>query len=152
APPDHVILALFSGSWLLALSETNLTDLELVGDVLEKYRLPAYTLEFIATSGHEHDPALAPLRARCLLSAGRISEFASLWEIHGSRWSEDPRQKLYHDAWLAGWETGTRSFEAMLRLKEAAAEEGNRGLTAARLLLLAAPRRGGPDDVRLALA
>jgi predicted Zn-dependent protease len=152
ARPENVILVLFSSSWLLSLTETNLSDLGLTTDLLEKYRLPEYGLHMLHESPHGNDPALAPIRARCSLSAGKAPEFAALWRTYESVWDDDPRQKLYHDAWTAGWESSAGSIEAMFRLKEALQDPGNPGLTAARLLLLAGARRGTPDDLAMALA
>lgn len=151
ARPDHVVAALFSSTWLLALTGTNGLDLELAADVLEKYRVAGYGLDLLEASGRVGDPALAAVRARCLFSAGRVEPFLQLWEANAAAWGADARQRLYHDAWRAGWDTGTPAVEALLRLKEATREAGNLGLTAARMVLLAATRRGTPDDVALAL-
>lgn len=149
--PEDTVLGLFGGSWLLALTHTNAADLELVLDVLEKHRLSAYALEILGPPPADESPAQQAARARSLITAGRAEEFAALWRTRRATWESDPRQRLYHDAWLAGWDSGTPAIEAMLRLKAASAAEGNPGLTAARLLFLAAVRRGGADDVALAL-
>ena len=151
ARSDQVILTLFSGGWLLALTQTNLTDLELMLDVLEKYRLPSLALDVLDASAYANDPTVAPVRARCLLTAGRDQEFLALWRTYSGVWEADSRQSLYHTAWRAGWEEGVGGIEAMQDLRKATERDGNEGLTAARLLILAGGRRGTPDDLELAL-
>ncbi|MBX3745101.1 MAG: hypothetical protein KF833_07305 [Verrucomicrobiae bacterium] len=151
ARPDHVTAALFSSTWLLALTGTNVSDLELAADVLEKYRVAGYGLDLLEASKLEAEAKLAAVRARCLFSVGRVEAFLALWEANATAWGADARQRLYHDAWRAGWDTGTPAVEALLRLKEATREGGNLGLTAARMVLTAGTRRGTPDDVALAL-
>lgn len=151
ARSDQVIPALFSTSWLLALTRTNEPSLGLCLEVLEKYRLPDLALRILEDSGLADSPALQPSRARCLLSTGKHDDFQKLWAAHADTWSHDTRQRLYHDAWLAGWETGSPSIEALVRLKAALALPGNLGTTAARLLILVAPRKGVPEDLALAV-
>lgn len=151
ARPEHSILVLFSTSWLLPLGRTNLADLELAADTLEKYSLSAYSLVTLESAVHGNDPALAGVRARSLFAGGRVEEFLALWRTHESAWKSDPRMRLYHDAWVAGWSTGVPAIDALQRLRAATREEGNPGLTASRLLLKAGVRRGGPDDVAIAI-
>ncbi len=150
ARPDQAILALFSSSWLLALSQTNITDLELSSDVLEKYGLPAYALEILGEAAQGNDPSLSPVRARCLFAAGRVEEFLSLWRTH-PEWGKEMRMRLYHDAWQAGWDSGVVAIDALQRLRDSVGLPGNDGLTAARLLLVAAVRKGGPADAAVGI-
>lgn len=152
ARSDQVIPALFSTTWLLALTRTNEASLALCLDVLEKYRLPDLALRFLDESPHTNAPLLQPGRARCLLAAGKPDLFIPLWETHAASWQNDPRQRLYHDAWMAGWGTGTAAIEALVRLKQALELPGNLGTTAARLLIVSAPRKGVPEDLALAVA
>lgn len=152
ARSDQVIPALFSTTWLLALTRTNEASLALSLDVLEKLRLPDLALRFLDESPHPEAPVLQPGRARCLLAAGKPDEFIRLWETNAMSWQDDRRQRLYHDAWTAGWGTGSPSIEALVRLKTALELPGNLGTTAARLLILAGPRKGVPEDLALAVA
>ncbi|MCC6232853.1 MAG: hypothetical protein IT580_09435 [Verrucomicrobiales bacterium] len=151
APPDHAMSGLLSASWLLALGGTNASDLTLSADVLEKFRLPLVALEWLDTLT-EASPELDAARARCLLSAGQADAFDRAWSQHATAWASDPHMQLYRDAWVAGWDSGSASLEAMLRLKTALQQPGTQGLTAARLLLRSAARQGVAEDLELALA
>lgn len=151
ARPENLLLSLFSSSWLLALTGTNAVDLALTAEVLEKYRVPDLALEWLDTAPSAGQADLARVRARCLLSAGKAEGFADLWKAHREAWQGEAAMAVYHDAWQAGWDTGSPAIEAMARLRESTRRPGRDGLTAARLLLLAAVRRGGPEDVEHAI-
>jgi len=151
ARPDRTLFAIRSASWVVALSRTNLTDLALIGEVMERYGRPRVALAWMAGIALDQDPALEKARAKCLLSAGRWEAFADRWRAHGAGWKEDPILSLYQDAWLGTTDDRTAGLEATGRLKEALGVEGERGLTAARLLILVAAVKGQVDDLGRAL-
>ncbi len=151
ARTDWTHFAIRSASWLLALTKTNLSDLTLVGSVMERYGRPRMALAMMAPIARDEDPDLEKARARCLLSSGRLDAFEELWMTRGEAWKDDPVLAMYHDAWLGATDDRTPGLEATRRLKDALRTEGEPGLTAARLLILVAATKGQADDLGQAL-
>jgi hypothetical protein len=151
AEADRSLFAIRSASWLLALTRTNLADVALVGDVLERYGRPRVALGWMTGLAWDQDPALAKAHAKCLVSAGQWDAFADRWRVHGAQWKDDPILAMYQNAWLGATDDRTAGLEATARLKASLGAEGETGLTAARLLILVAASKGQVDDLGLAL-
>jgi tetratricopeptide (TPR) repeat protein len=151
AEADRALLAIRSASWLVALTRTNLADVALIGDVLERYGRPKVALSWMTGVAWVQDPGLAKPHAKCLLTAGQWEAFAELWRAHGAVWKDDPILAMYQDAWLGGTDDRTSGLEATVRLKGALGVDGETGLTAARLLILVAAVKGQVDDLGLGL-
>lgn len=151
ARTDRTLFAIRSASWLMALTQTNLADVALIGEVLERYGRPKVALNWMSGLPLDANLELEKARAKCLLSAGRLDLFAERWRQHGTRWKDDPILAMYQDAWLGSTDDRTAGLEATVRLKEALRVEGEPGLTAARLLILVASAKGQLDDLGRAL-
>jgi tetratricopeptide (TPR) repeat protein len=151
ADADRALFAIRSASWLVALTRTNVADVALIGDVMERYGRPRVALSWMTGLAVDSNQALARARAKCLLSAGQWDAFAELWRVHGAQWKDDPNLAMYQDAWLGATDDRTAGLEATARLKGSLGVDGEKGLTAARLLILVAAVKGQVDDLGLAL-
>lgn len=152
APVEDGLLAISATTRLLGLTHTNLNDLRLAAEVLEKFGQPRSALEAFAAVREGSAETLAPVRARCLASAGDFRGFAKLWERHGARWEGVPELAPYHDAWVAVSGAGTTAAEAAARLQARLEQPGTPGILAARLLLEVAAQRSEVGWTESALA
>jgi tetratricopeptide (TPR) repeat protein len=153
SPPDDVALALASIGWLLALRDPHPTDLPCIAEVLEIHQRPEAALLLLQKIPEDHDDTIDRIRARCLWSAGRDTEFHRLWQSHAERWHTDPDLVLYHLAWRAASlpaET-EESTSAWKQLRIAAEQPGRAGTQAARRRFQAAARSGRLEDLHQAL-
>ena len=149
---DRTIYVLRSSTWLMALGGTNVVDVGLAAEVLERYGRSRVGLAWLGSVRGNSSESLDKIRARCLLSSGRFDAFADLWRKRESEWKDDPILSLYNDAWLASTDDRTSGLSANVRLKEALKGTGESGLVAARMLALTASIKGQVDDLGLALA
>jgi hypothetical protein len=147
--PEQGALAIGTASWLLALTGTNLADVILVADVLERYGQPRSALARLAEVASRADDGAEKVRARCLFSAGFYGEFEELWRTNQTTWASDPLLARYQDAWQVATDDRSGGLESALRLKQALEAPGGEGLVAARLLHQAAARRGLAEEVAL---
>lgn len=151
ASSDRSLFAMRSATWLMALTRTNVAELALIGEVMERHGRPRVALAWLAGIPEGQDMALEKVRARCLLSAGMPDAFAARWRAHEPVWKDDPILGLYRDAWVAMTDDRTAGLSATVGLKAALGLEGEPGLAAARLLAMVAAAKGQADDLGLAL-
>lgn len=153
APPDDVALALASIGWLLALRDQHPTDLPCIAEVLEIHQRPEAALALLQKVSVGLDDAIDRVRARCLWSAGRDTEFHRLWQSQGETWPTDPDLTQYQLAWHAANlpAESEQAISAWNHLRAAAEQPGRAGTQAARRCFQAAARTGRLEDLHQAL-
>lgn len=127
--------------WLLRLTQTNLSDLELVAEVLPSLGLHQTLAPLLSERLDRLTPRLQAAYLKLLFTQGRWEEFADRWAALNSTPLADAELPLYHDAFLAGAKSGAEADAARARLQAALATPEHRTL-AAQLLLEGASRRG----------
>ncbi len=129
--------------WLLRVNGTNSTDVDLIArvcDHFEWYDAAEYFLGHVPPE-RLSDGAEAVL-IKSLFQQNRLPDFAQRLEKSGER-LKDPELNLYRLAYRAGWSEGG-STEALAEL-ERAAQSGENGDRAGRLLLRAAAQKNKGD-------
>lgn len=142
---DEVPQAAHQALWLLRLTHTNLSDLELVAEVLPALGLHPVVAPLLSERLDQLTPRLQAAYLKLLFTQGRWQEFADRWASLPSDTPPDPELSLYHDAFVAGSTSGEDARAARTRLNAALAAPEHRTL-AARLLLEVASRRGDATD------
>ncbi|MBI3414132.1 MAG: hypothetical protein HY043_02240 [Verrucomicrobia bacterium] len=135
---------------LLRLSNTNLLDIELTARVYEKFHFHEWVLELLEPYGQKARPPLDGLYLRALFHAGRIDQFAGLWDQLAEASRNDPRNALYHSAYLAGWSKPATARPAKEKL-QAALENSDLKVTACRLQMLVCIREEDASGYQAAL-
>ncbi|MBI4664735.1 MAG: hypothetical protein HY735_38595 [Verrucomicrobia bacterium] len=126
--------------WLLALTATNLTDLELVAQVLARFGRSDLVLDFLEPQKKALTPKLEAAYLKALLFEGRVGSFSNRWNLVSRKAAMDEELRLCHAAWDSGW-SGARTQPDSLRMLRAALDDSGPGILAARLLLIVACRR-----------
>lgn len=127
--------------WLLRLTRTNLSDLELVAEVLPPLGLQLTLAPILAERLDQLTPRLQAAYLKLLFTQGQWAEFADRWATLGPEQGNDPELPLYHDAFLAGSKAGAEANAARTRLNAALATPQHRAV-AAQLLLEVSSRLG----------
>ena len=102
-PPEFAGYAANRALWLLGLSKTNLTDLALVTETLEKIEEDAFVSNLAASKARLLPVSALGAVARANFRLGRMSEFDSMWQINPDALSKQSDTALYRMAWEAGW-------------------------------------------------
>ncbi|MDA1275364.1 MAG: hypothetical protein O2960_15170 [Verrucomicrobia bacterium] len=132
--------AIQSSFWLLNLTATNRSDLDLAGEVLEVCKLPDLLVQRVAPLKDALSVELEARYLKSLFQIGEIVEFEQVWTRSWKRHSEDSALQLYRAAHLAGWGDFDQRLESLAKLDRAAASE-NLWLPANRLQLVVSARR-----------
>ncbi|MHC1764149.1 MAG: hypothetical protein AB9869_07565 [Verrucomicrobiia bacterium] len=136
--------------WLIRLTKTNITDLELAGRVLSEFELNEALRYVLAPHRSQLTPPLAAAYLKALFKDGQIAEFGARWNELGARVQDDPEIPLYRAAYLAGWGPPGTITEARQTL-EAALQDPARRVLANRLKLAVSARELKTDDYGQAL-
>ncbi len=107
-PPPYAINQTF---WLLRLTQTNATDLDLVARVYDQFHLDEYSLALLEPQRTPLSPAAERILAKALFNAGRMDVFARRFEKHANEWASDPELRLYRAAYQVGWGKPDRAAE-----------------------------------------
>lgn len=102
-PPEFTAYAANRAVWLLGLSKTNLTDLALVTETLEKIEEDAYVSNLALSKAKLLPASALGAVARANFRLGRMGEFDNLWQINPDALGKQPETALYRIAWEAGW-------------------------------------------------
>ncbi len=102
-PPEFSGYAANRALWLLGLSKTNLTDLALVTETLEKIEEDAYVSNLASSKAKLLPTSALGAVARANFRLGRMAEFDSLWQLNPDALGKQPETALYRMAWEAGW-------------------------------------------------
>lgn len=146
-PPQFQGPALARAFWLLRLTSTNLADLELSGDVFEKFGLNEYLAGLLSSRESVLTSPLQKIYLRVLFNNGRVADFDRFWKnhCHEAALADDPELQLYRSAFEAGWGTPTEAVRAGARLKEKF-NDANLRVAARQLDLLVCERRNDVPD------
>lgn len=136
--------------WLIRLTQTNITDLELAGRVLSEFELNEALRYVLAPQRSQLTPPLAAAYLKALFKDGQIAEFGARWNELGTRIQDDPEISLYRAAYLAGWGPPGTITEARQTL-EAALQDPARRVLANRLKLAVSARELKTDEYGQAL-
>ncbi|NLH74850.1 MAG: hypothetical protein GX456_17510 [Verrucomicrobia bacterium] len=141
-PRHHTAMAVQNGLWLVQLSRTNLTELELVAGLFDRFLLDDFVVALLEPVEDKLSPALETAYAKALFMSRNPSRFAARWARLQARGiaTDDPRLKLVHSAYMAGWTDG-ESAEAGQRALDDAKENAGSALLANRLQLIVSERR-----------
>ena len=90
-------------AWLLRLTGTNDTDLELVVRMFRHYQADDYIVALLATRVESLPPVLVAELAKANFRFGNISQFGDLRQRVGSGLPADNDWPLYDAAWRWGW-------------------------------------------------
>lgn len=149
-PLSQVSRSLYRINWMLQLSGTNQTDLELAAQTLDRYGLAEDVFTLLSPRADQLPPHLEPAYLKALFQVGRYEEFGRRWERFSAAGTPDPELILCREAYLAGWGPPETHREHRERL-QAALDDPERGAYACRLEMVAAVRRQDAAGYRAAL-
>lgn len=141
-PRNHTAMAVQNGFWLVQLSRTNLAELELVASLFDRFLLDDFVVAMLEPLEDKLSPALETAYAKALFMSRNPSRFAAFWARLQARGiaTDDPRLKLVHSAYMAGWTDG-ESAEAGQRALDDAKEVAGSAILANRLQLIVSEHR-----------
>ncbi|MFM8360462.1 MAG: hypothetical protein ACKOET_18080 [Verrucomicrobiota bacterium] len=142
AAPDPKWLGqvLARGSFLLQLSQTNQSDLELVARVFHRYELDDWVVARLQARIESLTPAGAATLAEALFSAARMRELGELYDRHPATPGVDDSARLCHAAWRAGWGPAPGVRAALDELQAAIGIESTRVAARRRRLVVHSAR------------
>lgn len=106
--------------WLLRLTRTNQSDLELCVKFLDKFQMHDQVYELLAPMTNGLTPPLEVAMAKATFFESRFTEFSRCWEKLSPQQKEDPELALCHAAFLATWGPHETSGAGRQRLLDAA--------------------------------
>jgi predicted Zn-dependent protease len=136
--------------WLLKLTGTNIADLELAADVLERFRYYEPILAMIEPKVSQITPALAAIYLKTLFNEGHMAAFDARWEEFKRLPLNDPELPVYRAAYLIGWGSTDMVADARRRL-DAATDDPALRILAYRLKLVLATQQLNVSDYAQAL-
>ncbi len=103
--PQKKYLKLGAGTalWLLRLTATNRSDLDLVAQYFARYELDQYVALLLRPVETNLSPAQAREYLKSLYNLGFMESFGQAWDRYKPVVSGDPELALYRSAWQAGW-------------------------------------------------
>jgi hypothetical protein len=140
--------ALGQGLWLLRLSETNSTDLDLVAQICDRFEQSPALLSLLQPRSQQLTAVQRKAWLKALFRAGFADDFAK--QIRPADTAADPELALYEAAHRAGWNSGRTADEGLALLKSRRADPMT-ALLATHLELLVAARKSRPEDCHAAL-
>ena len=126
--------------WLLRLTETNRTDLEIVAKVLARYDRSDVLLDLLESRKQNLTQALEAAYLKALYQTGRTGEFRNRWPKVRSELAADEELPLYHAALEACREPLAGASDAVGTLRAALNQPALRTL-ACRLLMTVCQHR-----------
>jgi predicted Zn-dependent protease len=129
--------------WLLRLTQTNATHLELAARVFERNQLHDFLLDLLEPRKETLSPALEAIYLRSLFHQGQMDEFAQRWEQNAAQLGTDRELALYEAAYRAGWGPVGAQAEARREVASALSDPA-RQVLANQLLLRVALARSDP--------
>lgn len=135
AEPKHLSVAFSRALWLMRLTGTNVVDLGLASEILERFDLHEYQIRLLAPKLNELNPRQESALLKALFQTGAVNQFADRWKRLPAAQQTEPELALHHDAYLAGWGPPETTAEARQRLG-AARSNPKLQVLANRLLLI----------------
>ena len=108
--------------WLLNLSQTNRTDLELTCQVLEHYQLHSETLQLIDHYPQAQTTLMEQHYLKALFKSGDEQKFHEHWLVSTDQTRNEPELNFYRQAYEAARATGVQRASIAASLKETAPE------------------------------
>lgn len=142
-PGAESAAAIHRALWLLRLTQTNATHLELAARVFERNQLHDFLLDLLEPRKENLGPTLDAIYLRSLFHQGQMEQFAQRWEQNAARFSADRELALYEAAYRAGWGPVGAQTAAQREL-ESALSDPARQVLANQLLLRVALARTDP--------
>ncbi len=131
--------------WLLRLTETNVSDLALVAEVLERKGYGDYVTGLLAAKTDVLTPRLESIYLKALFDQGNWRAFDARWKQAGPKRPDDPELQLYRAAYLAIGGSPAEAVESLQLLEEALANPDRR-VSACRLRLTVSAARNETAD------
>jgi hypothetical protein len=125
---NYVGAALQQAFWLLRLTHTNQTDLELTDRILEHYGLHTVLLQLLRPMEDRLSPTLAASYLKALFNSGQIDLFRKFWDQRANQLPNDPELPIYHAAYQAGWGDASVASNAWARLDAGQTDGSTRSL------------------------
>ncbi len=148
--PKYLGSTLWQAAWLLRLTGTNRTDVELAAQVYDKFQLHDQVLRLLTPAQNRLTDPEEGLFLKALFHTGQSKKFAERWGKLGDRQAGEPEMQLYHAAHLAGWGLGER-VQAGREFLERALNDPARRVLASRLQMRVAATRRDADAYSEAL-
>lgn len=143
-------IAIHSSFWLLKLTSTNLSDLELTSEVLADCGAVNLLFRLLEPRKHQLSTELEARYLKVLFDCRKMNDFAAFWNLGSERHALDAELRLYSAAALAGWGESKKTTAAFAELDDAL-ELPELGLLACRLQMAASAQRNDLDRYRMAL-
>lgn len=121
AKPDlaWLRLTLKTSDWLLLLSNTNQSDLELTARANATYGQWDWIIYRLGATNSPRTDVTTPLLLAALFEKGLVQRFAAEWAAHRDQAGGSDATKLYVAAWTAGWGPGAEYLSAIETLEKA---------------------------------
>lgn len=89
--------------WLLSLSRTNINDLALAVETLERLEEDHYVIDLSSRKVNELPPSAQGAVARAQFRLGAMDKFEEIWNLNPQELGKQLTTSLYRIAWQAGW-------------------------------------------------
>ena len=96
-------MGLWRSQWLLRLTATNQTDVELVAHLCTRYEVTDLALALLTSAEARLSQAALGDLLRTLFYSGQMESFAGVWDRHPGVDRNDPELTLFHQAWEIAW-------------------------------------------------
>ena len=114
--------------WLLKLTGTNLVDLELAAQVLDRYKMHDQIVILVDPHRNEANDALTAVYLKALFRQRRMDLFNARWNELAAKVANNPELGLYRSAYLAGWGAPGTITDARRQLEEATQNPATKAL------------------------
>ncbi len=118
-PNEFVNYAAMRGVWLLSLSKTNLADLSLVIETLEKIQEDSYVATLAGPRAVELSASALGALARSEFRLGQMEKFDTLWQLQPEALSKQTETALFRMAWEAGFGPPSSLVRGQMQLQHA---------------------------------
>jgi tetratricopeptide (TPR) repeat protein len=138
---DQLSLTVRYSMWLLQLTQTNQSSVELVARVGDRLGLYAWVVELLEPMERKLTPDLEVVYLKALFHTRQFQRYAARWSSLDPRLQMDSELALYQDAYQLGWGPSSARADARRRLTAAIIDPKTK-TTAARLMMTAATQLG----------
>jgi hypothetical protein len=105
------------GLWLLSLSKTNLADLSLVAETLEKIQEDSYVSLLAEPRAKELPVSALGALVRSEFRLGQMEKFDQLWQLQPEALSKQTETALFRMAWEAGFGPPSSLIRGQMQLQ-----------------------------------
>ncbi len=111
--------ALAQANWLLRLTNTNQSDLELACNVYQRQELHDAVVRLLGSTNRVLSPTGAGILAKSMFESGRMDLFGSHWDRYRDQLETHPDLQIYQWAWAAAWGPPVGMASGRAKLAEA---------------------------------